>query len=116
VSDHQKDKIIRWFEEVWNQGRRETIDELLPPDCVIHDGVTEAKGPEDFKLFYDRMRRAFSDMHVTPAECLSEGDLVCLRWSVTMRHTGDGLGMPPTGKRLHTTGNPGMNCHGADGR
>ena len=29
----------RWFEEVWNQGREETIDELLPADGIgRHDG------------------------------------------------------------------------------
>ena len=30
----------RWFEEVWNQRRVETIHELVAPDCVIQ-GVSE---------------------------------------------------------------------------
>ena len=100
----QKAMIVRWFEEVWNKGRREVIDEMFSPEIILHDGDTVSKGPEAFKLFYDRMRTSFSDIKVTPEESISEGDLVCLRWSVTMRHTGDGMGMPSTGKQLRTTG------------
>lgn len=103
MSDH-KAMIGRWFEEVWNKGRREVIDEMFPPEIILHDGDAVSKGPEAFKVFYDRMRTSFSDIKVTPEESISEGDLVCLRWSVTMRHTGDGMGVPSTGKQLRTTG------------
>ena len=107
MSDQQtqnKQTLIRWFEEVWNQGRTEVIDELLPADCVIHEGHTSTRGPTEFKGFYDRMHAAFSDIHVTPHDALADGPYVCLRWSVTLRHTGDGMGMAATGKQVHTTG------------
>ena len=104
MSDHQKQTLLRWFEEVWNQRRREAIDEMLAPDCLVHEGEASSKGPEEFKPFFDRMHAAFSGIHVTPHEIISEGDLVCLRWSVKMRHTGDGLGMPATGKQLQASG------------
>lgn len=77
---------------------------MLPPDCIIHDGGASLKGPEEFKKYFDLMRSAFSEIQVTPEEVISEGALVCLRWSVKMRHTGDGLGMPATGRNLQTTG------------
>lgn len=104
MSEQPKQTIVRWFEEVWNKGRRQTIDELLSPDCVIHDGNTSLKGPEEFKKYFDLMRSAFSEIQVTPEEAVSEGTLVCLRWSVKMRHTGDGLGMPATGRNVQMTG------------
>jgi steroid delta-isomerase-like uncharacterized protein len=103
LSDH-KATITRWFEEVWNQGRRETIDELMPEDCVIHDGDTDTTGPAEFKVFFDRLQAAFSDIHVTAHHAICDGDFACLRWSSTMRHTGDALGMPATNKQLHTSG------------
>lgn len=28
------DLIRRWFEEVWNEGREQTIDEMCTPDAV----------------------------------------------------------------------------------
>jgi predicted ester cyclase len=100
----QREAVIRWFEEVWNKGRREAIEEILPPHFVLHEGDVAAKGPEGFKPFFDRMQASFSGIHVTPHEAISDGDYVCLRWSATMRHTGDGLGMKATGKQVHTTG------------
>src|SRR5260370_40030557 len=104
MSEHNKKMTISWFEEVWNQERQEATDELLPSNCLIHEGRSSAKGPAKLKPFFDRMRAAFSDIHVTCHETIAEGDLVCLRWSVTMPHTGDGLGMKATGKQLQSTG------------
>ena len=104
MSDHHKQILIRWFDEVWNKGHREVIDEMISPDCVIHDGEGTSTGPEGFKPFFDRMHVIFSNFHVTPHEVLAEGDLACLRWSVTIRHSGEGLGMPASGKDVRATG------------
>ncbi len=65
MSEHPKQTIVRWFEEVWNKGWRQAIDEMLPPDCLIHDGSTSLKGPEEFKKYFDLMRSAFSEIKVT---------------------------------------------------
>jgi len=93
----QKEFAARWFEEVWNQSRREAIDELFPRDCVLHDGSSEYRGPDEFKRFYDALRTQLSDVRVTPLEAFSEGDMVCMRWSSTATHTA-------TGKPLQVTG------------
>ena len=37
MTDAEKGLGIRWFEEVWNNGRREAAAELLADDAVIHD-------------------------------------------------------------------------------
>jgi len=93
----QKEFAARWFEEVWNQSRREAIDEMFPEDCVLHDGSSEYRGPDEFKRFYDALRSQLSDVRVTPLEAFSEGDMVCMRWSSTATHTS-------TGKPLQVTG------------
>jgi steroid delta-isomerase-like uncharacterized protein len=94
----------RWFEEVWNQGRREVIREMLAPDAIIQESGEAVKGPEGFYPFFDRMQAAFSDIYVTIHDAIGEANKVCTRWSCTMRHTGGGLGVHPTGKSLETTG------------
>ena len=41
---------------------------------------------------------------MTVHETIAEGDRVCVRWSSTGKHTGDGLGVPATGKTIEVTG------------
>lgn len=93
----QKKYVARWFEEVWNQSRREAIDEMFPEDCVLHDGRNEYRGPAEFKRFYDALRAQLSDVRITPLETISEGDMVCMRWSSTAKHS-------TTSKHLEVTG------------
>lgn len=104
MSEANKQLGRRWFEEVWNKRRRDVIAEMLDPDAVVHEGNVDARGPEGFYAFYDRMQAAFSKVHVTVEDAIAEGDKVCIRWSCTMQHTGSGLGVPATNKQLHTTG------------
>jgi hypothetical protein len=33
MSQSPRDLAIRWFEEVWNKGRLEAVDELATPDA-----------------------------------------------------------------------------------
>jgi hypothetical protein len=40
MSTESKDLIRRWFEEVWNKGREDAIDEMFAADGVAH-GLTE---------------------------------------------------------------------------
>lgn len=95
---------MRWFEEIWNQRRRETITELLHPGCLFHEGEVQMAGVEAFQAYFDRMQETFSDFHMTVHEALADGDKCCLRWSCAMTHTGLNLGIPPTGKTVRTTG------------
>jgi predicted SnoaL-like aldol condensation-catalyzing enzyme len=101
ISTLEKNKqlLLRWFDEVWNQGRRETIFELFP-DGILHDGSTRLSGPEPFCSFYDALHAQFSDFQFSPVVSLAEGDLVCLHWSVAFRHTASGKTLNVTGTTI----------------
>lgn len=99
-----KDLGKRFLEEVWNEGKRETIAELVATDCVVHDAGGDAIGPDGFYPFYDRMRASLSDIRLVVEDLLEDGDRICVRWSCSARHTGDGLGMPATNKPYMVTG------------
>ncbi len=94
----------RWFEEVWNKGRREAVEEMLSPDAVLHEGDRDSVGPASFYEFYDRLNAAFSESHVTVDDILVEDDRACLRWTCTCKHTGDALGIAATQKHIRVTG------------
>jgi steroid delta-isomerase-like uncharacterized protein len=99
--------VKRWFEEVWNQQRSETIRELVSADCVAH-GTSESgddlHGPEGFLGLHARILQAFPDIQFVVHECLGMGDKVAVRWSATMHHRGNGLGMAATGAEVNITG------------
>ena len=94
----------RWFEEVWNQKRREAIAELMAPTAVLHDGQIDSTGPEGFYPFFDRIHATFSEIHCEVHDTVAEGNKLCFRWSFRGKHTGSGLGFAPTGKTVSTTG------------
>lgn len=100
MSDKNKALMRRWFEEVWNQGRGEVIDELLAEDAVIHGLVDGAGNPvnglEGFHDFHAQFRGAFPDLAVYVEDAIAEGNMVVARCSVRGRHTGDQLGFAAT--------------------
>ena len=97
--------VRRWFEEVWNQGRAEAIDELLADHAAVHGlGATDLHGSAEFKPFYSAYRNAFPDLTIQIDDIVAEGDVVAARWSGIGTHRGDGLGFAATGRRVHFNG------------
>src|SRR5262245_39594540 len=89
----------RWFEEVWNQRRDQTIDELLTPHSVCHTDEGPIVGKEEFRArMYVPLLSAFPDLRVEVEGVTGQGDDVVVRWSAAGTHSGDGLGFAPTGK------------------
>jgi predicted SnoaL-like aldol condensation-catalyzing enzyme len=86
ATEQNKLLVIRWFDEVWNHGRRETIFELLPESAILHDGAEQYRGPEEFARFHDSLHSQFSNFKITPIISLAEGDHVCVHWSCSMIH------------------------------
>ena len=106
-SDENIQLMRRWFQEVWNEGRIETVHELLSSDSVARGqrgGETEIHGPEEFAKFVREIRGAFPDIKVKVEDVFGAGDKVVLRWSGVMTHTGDGLGMPASGRTVRSGG------------
>jgi steroid delta-isomerase-like uncharacterized protein len=100
MSEQNKTLVKRWFEEVWNQGRSEAIDELFAADGIAHglseDDENPLRGPAGFKIFHAKFRDAFPGMVVTVEDMVAEADKVAARCSVRGKHTGDALGFAAT--------------------
>jgi predicted ester cyclase len=97
----------RWFQEVWNEGKESTIDEMFGADSAMW-GVNRpgicSRGPEDFKSFYHAMRKTFSDMHIDLEDIAQQDDIAYTRFTVTAKHSGEGFGMAPSGKTIKLVG------------
>jgi predicted ester cyclase len=95
--------VRRWFEEVWNQRRPDTIDELLAPDAVAHDlggpGAT-TRGPAAFRKAAEFMYSVFGEMHFVVEDIFGVDDRVAVRLTLTVKHTGKLGDLEPTGRTV----------------
>lgn len=106
MSQSPHDIASRWFEEVWNQGRLESIDELATPDAKSY-GFPQPESVltrDEFREYVMEFRRSFTHIHLSVDETVAEGERVAVRWTGTMQHTGSGLGFAPTGKVVNVHG------------
>jgi len=106
-ADENVQLMRRWFQEVWNEGRIQTVYDLLAPDAVAkgqRGAAAEIRGPEEFAKFVREMRGAFPDIKVHVEDVFGAGDKVVLRWSGVMTHTGDAPGLPASGQTVRIGG------------
>lgn len=111
VENDNKAVICRWFEEVFNQGREEVIDEIVSADYIDYGHNPPGRGPEGARQDFRDFFAAFSDVHYTIDDLLADGDKVAARWTGHFTHSGDNFshggemaGVPATGKRVTLTG------------
>jgi len=106
-TEHANKALIRrWFEEVWNQGREDLIEQLRAPDTLargLGENNVESRGVEPFRAFYTNLRGAFPDLHVTLEDMIAEADKVSVRISMEGTHTGHILAAV-TGRRVKAGG------------
>lgn len=108
MTDDNAALIRRWFDEVWNKGREEAIDELFGEEGIAHGLADETgqtlRGPSGFKPFFRRFRGAFPEMEVIVEDTVSEGDKVAARCTIVARHGGNTLGLAATERPVEFTG------------
>lgn len=93
--------VQRLFEEVWNRGEEDVLDELLISPSH------ETSGPQDttqLRLTLRMLRAALPDWQVTVEEIVAMPDRVFTRWHATGTHGGPFMSLAPTGRRVTATG------------
>ena len=75
-----------------------SIETMVAPDFVDH--TRQIRGPENLKQFLSMIFKGFSDWHIDIEDIIAEGDKVWIRTTVTGTHTGDWMGIAPTGMKF----------------
>ena len=107
MSEANKALVRRWFKEVWNEGREDTIDELFAAHGIgygLGDTDVELHGPPAFKPFVRNLRGAIPDLRITIDDMLAEGDKVSIRITVQGTHKGANLDFAPSGRPVRFAG------------
>ena len=108
MSEENKAILRRWFDEVWNKGRSEVIEELFAENGIAHglsdDPANPVRGPRDYRPFYEVFRQAFPNIVIDVEDMVAEGDKVAARCSVRGQHEGDFMGRAATQAPVEITG------------
>lgn len=99
--DTNKRIARRIVEDGWNRGDRAIIETLYAAD-VANPGLPP--GREAVIHAQDATRAAFPDCRWTIDALITEGETVVVRWTAVGTHTGDLLGIPPTGTEVTIAG------------
>jgi steroid delta-isomerase-like uncharacterized protein len=108
MSEENKELLRRWFDEVWNKGRTEAIDQMFDENGIAHglsaDRENPIKGPSNFRPFHTVFRQAFPNMMIVVEDMVAEGDKVAARCSVRGKHEGEFMGRSATQSPVEFTG------------
>ncbi len=98
-----KARTERIYEEVFNQGNLDVIDELLADDFVEHEELPPGipQGKDAPRAFATMFRSAFPDFNMAVEEMLQDGNKVIARVRVSGTHKGELMGIPPTDKTFN---------------
>ena len=99
-----KEIVRRALEDSWQDPS--VFDELISSDYVGHDPALPEpiRGPQGAKDNFKQYSDAFEGAHITVKDQIAEGDAVATRWEGRGRHTGELMGIPPTGKEIVVEG------------
>lgn len=94
-----KQTIRRMFDEVVNHGKLELIEDLFDPEfrTVTPQGELDRDG---FRAYVEAWRAGFPDVHCEVHDLIAEGDKVAWGVRATGTHTGEFMGIPPTGRSV----------------
>jgi steroid delta-isomerase-like uncharacterized protein len=96
----------RFMDECWNQGKLESIRELVSDDCRIHDPVFPSltSGADNLKRHIGMCKNGFPDLTFSIDDTIAEGNEVVLHWTARGTHKGEFLGMQPTNRNATVSG------------
>jgi len=101
---HENEKIIRrYFDEAWNQGKLEILDEIIDPHYINHSpGLPNPiPGPDGLKPIIVAIRSGFPDLHFQIEDLVISENKVAVRSTMRGTHLGNLFGIAPTGKKVN---------------
>lgn len=99
--EENKSVYRRFVEEVINQGRLESVEELFSADYVDHSLPPGAPpGLAAVRAVPTLFRGAFPDVHFTIHHLVGEGDLVASYVTGQGTHQGTFMGIAPSGRQV----------------
>ncbi len=101
MSTEENKAAVRRFNEAFNAGDLDGAMAVFAPNAVVHNsGAPDPLNLEGFKQFGGVFLAAFPGGRLTIEDMIGEEDKVVARVTYRGTHTGDLMGIPPTGKQV----------------
>jgi len=99
TTEQNKAIVRRFVDEIFVQGRKDTVDELLDDRFVAHTWPSTGHPKDDLKSAIDRTSSGLADPAFTIDALIAEGDQVAARLTTGATQVGPFMGLPPSNKR-----------------
>ena len=100
-----KELLRRYYDEVWEKGNVEAIDELVAEDYVDHTPPPGGDASrESLRLIARYFAERAKETRLELRMLVADGDAGAGFWEMEWVHTGDFFGAPADGKRLTMKG------------
>jgi steroid delta-isomerase-like uncharacterized protein len=104
-TEENKALVRRWFEAV-DKGNPDVITEFVDKEYADHNPppFQHGEGLDAGREAFEYALRAFGEFHHVIDDQIAEGNLVVTRVTGYGKHTGEFMGVPPTGKDVVMSG------------
>lgn len=102
IIEHNRRLMTSYFEQVWNLGQVDVLDDLLAVDYINHSPSTPnpRPGPADLKPIVRMMRAGIPDLHYEILDMVVAPDKVAVYVRLTGTHSGELFGMPASHRKI----------------
>ena len=105
MSVEENKDIVRRYQEAYNTGNFDALDEVVAADVLTPNMIANMpRGLAGAKLVHQKTLTGMPDYHTAIEDLIAEDDKVMARVRITGTHTGDFYGIPPTGKHIDLSG------------
>ena len=106
ILDQNKELTRRFYEECWNQGKMERLEQYVAKDCRYHDPAFPSlkTGVNDLESHITMCRKAIPDLRFSIDDMIAERDEVVVHWTANGTHQGQFLGIAPTRRTASVSG------------
>ncbi|WP_319457018.1 MULTISPECIES: ester cyclase [unclassified Mycobacterium] len=98
--------LVRRWVELTNERQFEELRELWADDLVLHQGddLEDIRGFDAFAQLLGAFYAGFPDLRIAVEDVIASDDLVLMRSTSRGTHTGEFMGIPPTGRSVEFPG------------
>lgn len=101
MSSEANKGVVGRFYDAFNRHDLAALDEIVADAYVDHNpGPGQAPGREGLKQVFSLFQAAFPDLHIVVDNLVAEGERVISRQTASGTHSGEFLGLLPTGKHV----------------